>query len=78
MKLSCSGLLLSIEVCYLRTWKRDESFLFILNKHARCTRVYIAALIKTVQQNSNSSGKVASNPSMFSKVIRHLKHLLIK
>jgi len=41
IKLTCSGLLglLSIEVCYLRTWKRGKSFLFILYKH-------IAALIK--------------------------------
>jgi len=45
-------LLLSIEVCYLRTWKRRESFLFILNRHTRCRWVYkpIVALIKTAQQ----------------------------
>jgi len=39
MKLPCSGLLLSIEVCCLRTWKRGESFLFILKNHTRCRRV---------------------------------------
>jgi len=49
MKLPCSGLLLSIEACYLRTWKRGESFLFISNKHTWCRRVYIAALIKTAK-----------------------------
>ena len=49
MQLPCSGLLLSIEVCYLRTWKKGESLLSILNKHTRCRRVYIAALIKTAQ-----------------------------
>jgi len=65
MKLPCSGLLLSIEVCYLRTWKWGESFLFILNKHTRCMRVHIAALLKTAQQSGNISGKVAFNPSIF-------------
>ena len=32
MKVPCSGLLPSIEVglCYLRTWRRGESLLFIL------------------------------------------------
>jgi len=28
MNLPCSGLLPSIEVCYLRTWERGESLLF--------------------------------------------------
>jgi len=65
MKLPCSGLPLSIEVCCLRTWKRSESFLFILNKHTRCRRVYIAALIKTAQQSGNSSGNVAFNTLIF-------------
>jgi len=78
MKLACSGLLLSIEECYLRTWKRGESFLFILNKHTRCRQVYIAALIKIAQQSGNVSGKVAFNPSIFSLVFRRLKHLLMK
>ena len=72
MKLPCSGLLLSIEVCYLRTWNRVESFIFVLNKHTRCRRVYIAALIKTAQRSGNSSGKVAFNPSIFSQVFRRL------
>jgi len=44
MKLPCSGLLLSIEVCYLRMWKKDKSYLFIKNKHAQCRRVYIAVI----------------------------------
>jgi len=65
MKLPCSGLLLNIEVCYLRTWKRGELFLFILDKHTRYRRVHIAALIKTTQQSGNTSGKVAFNPSTF-------------
>jgi len=65
MQLPCSGLLLNIEVCYLKTWKRGELFLFILNKHTRCRRVYTAALIKTAQQSGNTSGKVAFSPSTF-------------
>jgi len=74
MKLPCSGLLLNIEVCYLRTWKRGESFLFILNTHTRCRRVYIAAaLIKTAQKNGNSS--VAFNPLMFFPGIPSFKAL---
>jgi len=78
MKLPCSGLLLSIEVCDLRTWKRGGSFLFILNRHTPRTRVYIAELIKTAQQSGNSSGKVVLNPSIFSQVFRRLKHLPMK
>jgi len=60
-----SGLLLNIKVCCLRTWKRGELFLFILNTHTRCRRVHIAALIKTAQQSGNTSGKVAFNLSTF-------------
>jgi len=40
--------------------------------------VHIAALIKTAQQSGKSSGKFAFNPSIFSVVFRHLKHLLMK
>ena len=70
----CAGLY-GHPVCYLRTWKRGESFIFILNKHTRCTRVYIAALTKTAQQSGNSSGKVAFNPSVFFPGVSSLKAL---
>ena len=57
VKVPCSGLLSSIEVClcYLRKWRRGSEeanhyFLF-WNKHSRCRRVYAAtaALVKTAQ-----------------------------
>jgi len=38
---------------------------FYFEQDTRCRRVYIAALIKTAQQSGNTSGKVASNPSIF-------------
>jgi len=78
MKLPCSGLLLNIEVCYLRTWKRGEFFLFILNKHTRCRRVHIAALIKTAQQRGNTSGKVVFNPSTFFPGVSSFEALVIE
>ena len=47
-----------VGICYLRMWRRGESLLFILK---RCRRVYTApaALVKTAQKSSNSTGKVA-------------------
>jgi len=51
---------------------------FYLNKHTRCTRVFIAALLETAQQSGNSSGKAAFNSPIFSQVFRRLKHVLIE
>jgi len=80
MKLPCSGLLLNIEVCYLRTWKRGELFLFILNKHTRYRRVCIAALIKTTHQSGRLTlqERLLLILQLLSQVFRRLKHLLMK
>jgi len=83
MKLPCSGLLPSIEVrlCYLRKWRRGESFLF----YSETSTVDVDECIQPQQHSSKQHSKVVTAQErllsliqFFAKVFRRLNHFPVK
>jgi len=83
MKLPCSGLLPSIEVglCYLRKWRRGESFLF----YFKTITVDVDECIQPQQHWPKQHSKVVTAQErllsiiqFFAKVFCRLNHLLMK
>ena len=66
MKIPCSGLLPSIEICYLRTWRRGESLLF----YFKISTVDVGECIQPQQHSSKQHSKVVTPQERLLSIIQ--------